>query len=114
MVLFVVLGHVFLMIYFIILSLLFFIYFMCVLCMERVGKYRVVSAYRAVKFASHNVRILPNYDVLRDVTGHLNKVIKFTFWLRCMLFRMFFSVSNPVGTIVRRSMRYNVKMLATS
>ena len=54
------------------------------------------------------------YDVLRVVTGLLNKIIKFTFCLRCMLFRMFFSVSNPVETILRRSMRYNVKMLATS
>ena len=53
-------------------------------------------------------------DVLRDVTGHLNKIIKFTSWLRCMLFRMFFSVCNPVETILRCSMRYNVKMLATS
>ena len=27
------------------------------------------------------------HDVVRDVTGHLNKIIKFTFWLRCMLFQ---------------------------
>ena len=31
-------------------------------------------------------------DVLCDVTGLLNKIIKFTFWLRYILFRMFFSV----------------------
>ena len=53
-------------------------------------------------------------DVLPDVTGHLNKIIKFTFWLRYILFRMFFSVSNPLQTIQRRSMRYNVKMFATT
>ena len=45
--------------------------------------------------------------------GLLDRIIKFTFWLRCMLFRMFFSFSNPVETILRRSIRYNVKMLAT-
>ena len=46
--------------------------------------------------------VMCSMSVLRDVTGLLNKIIKFTFWLRCMLFRMFFSVSNPVETILRR------------
>ena len=44
------------------------------------------------------------YDVVRDVTGHLDKIIKFTFWLRCMLFRMFFSVSTMRYTCMNSHM----------
>ena len=51
--------------------------------------------------------------LIGDVEAHLHKVLKFIFWLRYMIFPMFFSISNPVGTILSRSIRYNVKMLAT-
>lgn len=49
-----------------------------------------------------------------DVTGLLDLLIKFTFWPRSMLFRIFISVSNPFETIVRHSMGYNVQIVAIS
>ena len=54
------------------------------------------------------------YDESRDVTGVLDLSIKCNFWPRSMLFRIFFSVSNPFETILRHYMRYIVKIVATS